>query len=171
MTGYWGIWTWKWAHLFKSSFWYAFSPRFYSSCHILYLIIWCHTIGSNVILCIECQPLIRLSSGNLFFSSVMQNQNIWWEWKLGVSFFWCWIKREAIFKHKYSWMEKESTISIEWNPRRSGPWAALSGFQDLNGSGLFFPQLTENDIYSSLQVVPSGLFLSLNYFTWYKPRL
>ena len=126
--------------------------------------------GSNVILCIEGEPLIRLSSGNLFFSSMMQNQNIW-EWKLGVSFFWCWIKREAIFKHKYSWMEKESTISIEWNPRRSGPWAALSGFQDLNGSGMFFPQLTENDIYSSLQVVPSGLFLSLNYFTWYKPRL
>ena len=68
--------------------------------------------GSNVILCIEGEPLIRLSSGNLFFSSMMQNQNIW-EWKLGVSFFWCWIKREAIFKHKYSWIEKRAQFWLK----------------------------------------------------------
>ena len=48
----------------------------------------------------------------LIFSSMMQNKKIW-EWKLGVSFFWCWIKREAIFKHKYSWIEKRAQFWLK----------------------------------------------------------
>ena len=98
---------------------------------------------SDVTLRLQRHPLYWMSASNpsfkwelILFAYDAKSKYITWKWKLGVSFFWCWIKREAIFKHKYSWRKRAQfqlksktqwTISwAVWIPRFKWRWTIFS---------------------------------------------